>query len=200
MSRRVSDAISLIRDRLTKAEAKVSKHEKALESARSEVTDLQTALRVMADITGESVSAGKGGSASIGARQMTILQSLGTGMERSKPPADIFVEYKMSDGDDISADTFRTTIWRMKNKTFAVNDEAFVVRAQEGMYWKDLVRLFGDKKASGAETPEANDFMGLADGSQGGATHLHPEGSIPSSSTSVQASDFDPDLDDDVPF
>lgn len=194
----MSDAISMLRERVAKAEAKVQRSQKALESARSELADLHTTLRVMADITGESVLQSASGAIAAGSRQFHILQLLGTGIGRSKAPAEIFEAYNLIGDEDINADTFRTTIWRMKGKRFKVDAETFTVRSDGGHYWKDLVP--DHETAPGAETPEADDFTGLADGSQGGATHLHPEGSIPSSSTSVKApvSDFD-DLDD-VPF
>jgi hypothetical protein len=95
--------------------------------------------------------------------------------------------------DDISADYVRTTLWRLAKRG--------VIESNNGLYWRvSAQEAFGKTEAPGAQTPEASEVSGLADGSQGRATHLDPEGSIPSSSTPPR---FDPnwdDLDADVPF
>ncbi|MEO7786218.1 MAG: hypothetical protein ABIR77_00125 [Sphingomicrobium sp.] len=115
------------------------RHEKGLESARTELADLHTALRVMAAITGESVadSTGTPGLA-LSTRHADIIDLLKVGSENAQAPVQVFEAYTLIASDVINADTFRTTIWRMKDKYFPTATGVFVVRSDEGKYWKEL--------------------------------------------------------------
>lgn len=132
----MSDAVSLLRERVEKAEAKVHRAEKSLESARAELADFKTALRVMEDLTGESVPslAASGGAIEVSTRQARILALL---THMGQAPADLFAAYKDACGEDINIDTFRTSIWRMKGRAFAESGVTVWVKGDSGLYWKE---------------------------------------------------------------
>lgn len=136
----MNDAVALLREKMIKAEAKLARAEKSLESARTELSDLQTALRVMEGLLGES-----GAPASmltgVPVRQTHILTLLGVGLENAKPPAELFEDYNLIAHEEISLETFRTTIWRMADKTFDVPSGKLVVRRNDNGYWKEAVRV-----------------------------------------------------------
>jgi hypothetical protein len=191
------DPLVIARDRLAKAEARLKRAEKAVESARSEVADLRIAVRVMAEITGESAEPTTQES-SVSSRVSQIFSLLPVGEQNGVAPAQIYEKFKLMDGDDISADTFRTTIWRMKDKIYLFTGQMpAAVRSADGKYWRDPIAR---KEAPDAEAAEASKSMGPV-GREGGYPPSTPEGSIPSGSTPVQTtSEWDEDLDDDVPF
>ena len=56
--------------------------------------------------------------------------------ERAKAPADLFGLYKAIYGEDINIDTFRTTIWRMKDRLYDLHDGSWFVEGESGVYWK----------------------------------------------------------------
>lgn len=131
----MDDAVRLIRDRLAKAEVRATKAEKAWEAAKNEVGDLQTALRVLLGLTGESPGL-NAASAPVADRQVQIVRLLRVGEERSQAPAEIFDNYKLFATEDIAIDTFRTTIWRMKDKAFHDGDDLWLIQGENGRYWK----------------------------------------------------------------
>ena len=48
---------------------------------------------------------------------------------------------------ELSLDTFRTTIWRMKDKEYAVSGDTWTVKNDGGRYWKistDIARGVSD--------------------------------------------------------
>ena len=131
----MDDAIALIQERLTKAEVKAARAEKAWESAKSEVSDLTTALRVMTELSGGD-SAAVGQSSSTADRQVAITNLLKVGEEEGRAPADLFEAYREEVGDGINLETFRTTIWRMKDKAVHVGSDVWFVKGANGQYWK----------------------------------------------------------------
>jgi hypothetical protein len=134
----VTDHIALIRERLSKAEIRATRAEKAWESAKNEVADLLTTLRVLGEVTGESpppVTANA--SAAVAERQKLIASLLKVGEAAASSPSDIFEMYKMFASEDISIDTFRTTIWRMKGHPFQVGDDLWLIMGDSGAYWKE---------------------------------------------------------------
>ena len=141
-SPQMSDPLAILRERTAKADAKVLKFEKSLESAREELRDLSIALRVMSDIAGESAPTAStpAGSVAVAKRQSNIVALLGVGAENARPPAEIFKGYGLLEDEDISIDTFRTTIWRMADKPFVTDEGTFVVRRDDSGYWKELVQ------------------------------------------------------------
>jgi hypothetical protein len=154
----MTDPLALIRDRLAKTEARIVRHERALESAKSAASDLRTALRVMEDITGESSPSGDAGSPVVGTRQHEILGYLQEGEAAALAPATLFESYKLMASEDITLDTFRTTIWRMKDKQFFADGFGWTVRGHEGRYWKEKTSrvLVDAKPLNENEAPTGN--------------------------------------------
>ena len=72
-------------------------------------------------------------------RQLDIVQLLGVGREKGKPPADLYASYNLVGAEDITIDTFRTTIWRMKDKVFETAGAVYVVHGDGGVYWKEVL-------------------------------------------------------------
>lgn len=152
----MTDPITILKSRAEKAEAKVARYAKSLESAKKELSDIQTALRVMADIAGES--SGDSGSAmaapvtATSNRQQEIAELLGVGRANGRSPIDMFDRYVSEGTDEINIDTFRTTIWRMKNKSYTCDGEVFIIRSGDGEYWR--------QPASQAFDEEVSDLLG----------------------------------------
>jgi hypothetical protein len=132
----MSDHLSILKDRLAKAEAKVQRHKKSLESAESELSDLMTAMRVMEEIANGGDSNTAGTPTTIG-RQLDIVKLLPVGRKKGASPADLYASYNLYAGENITIDTFRTTLWRMKDKSFEMDSTEFVVHGDAGVYWKE---------------------------------------------------------------
>jgi hypothetical protein len=166
----MEDAISALQDRLTKAQARLVRAQKALDSSLSEVTDLETALRVLASINGESPNATT--TPAVSNRQVAIIGLLGVGRNKAAPPAELFEKYRSRTGEDITIDTFRTTIWRMKDKIHTDEVGQWAVEASEGAYWKtpvvDPTSLVQIKpsveiKSRDIGEPDHPDYWGVSD-------------------------------------
>jgi len=69
-------------------------------------------------------------------RQQEIADLLGVGSQNSRSPVELFETYDESGMDDINIDTFRTTIWRMKGKTYTCGDREYEIDSADGRYWK----------------------------------------------------------------
>lgn len=133
----MTDPITTLKERVKKAEAKVARYSKSLESAEKELADLNTTLRVMAEISGESPAPTATPSpASTTNRQQEIVDLLGVGRRNARSPIDLFETYRAEGEDDINIDTFRTTIWRMKGKTYQCDGQDYVIQSGDGEYWK----------------------------------------------------------------
>jgi hypothetical protein len=132
----MSDTMAILKERVAKAEAKVARAEKALESAKNELSDLQTTFRVMSEISGESPTPVSVSSAAMAERQKIITRILPIGRENGQAPAEIFEAYKLVGLERITIDTFRTTIWRMKNNPFQTDKDTWYVEGDNGVYWK----------------------------------------------------------------
>jgi hypothetical protein len=131
------DHIAILKERLAKAESKELRAAKSFESAKNEASDIRTALRVLGEISGESVELSRpSGVASTGGRQQEIAMILGVGRENGHSPMDLFGVYELMGSDDINLDTFRTTIWRMRDKLYVCEGAEYVVQSDEGRYWK----------------------------------------------------------------
>ena len=165
----MENPIEILRQRVAKAEAKEARAEKALAAAQAERCDLQTALRVMESIAGEATGEGAPATDSVGNRQAQILKLLREGADSGRAPADLFAPYKAATQDEINIETFRTSIWRMKDKQFRDGGQTVWVRGNNGIYWKeadvpdDIKELMGatspakEIKASDAATSEASE-------------------------------------------
>ncbi len=153
----MTDTINILKERLRKAEAKVSRYEKTLETAKNELSDIKTTLRVLGNIEGESVGDSQPNKPSpVGGRQHDILMLLTVGVEKSQQPADLYESYKLIGSDDINIDTFRTTIWRMKDKTFVMDGDEWTVCSENGRYWKQSSAVEENEapEAKAADAPE----------------------------------------------
>lgn len=180
----MEEAVSLLRDRAAKAAIKVQRAEKALDSARTELSDLQTALRVLENLTGGSGNVGPhvGPSAAVAERQTEILRLLGVGSKQATAPADLFASYDAVTSEKITIDTFRTTVWRMKDKEF----DEWVVRSDSGLYWKES--LFSAEES--AVSPASVGVVPNADWRSAGVHNVQPAGGF--------VADFEDDSD--IPF
>lgn len=138
----MTDTFATLNEHVKKAEAKVARYGKSLETAKKELADLHTTLRVMASISGESSTFESAATTtSTTSRQQEIADLLGVGRENGHSPMDLFEAYNNEGADDINIDTFRTTIWRMKGKTYTCNGQAFIIQSGNGEYWKEPVPL-----------------------------------------------------------
>lgn len=136
----MTDTVAILRDRLAKGEAKVARLRKQLESAETEVSDVQTALRVLDQLLNQSTSESGGGDGSTTlARQNDIVSFLPEGRENATAPADLYETFKSLSFEQINIDTFRTTIWRMKGKVYTLQGRKWVVEGDNGNYWKRAV-------------------------------------------------------------
>lgn len=145
----MTDTITLLKDRLHKAESKVSRYEKTLETAKNELLDIQTTLRVLGEISGESHSESPiQGHSSVGERQLQILALIPEGQSKAAQPVALYDLFKVLYGEVVNIDTFRTTIWRMKERQFEHSGTVWFVSSDNGRYWKVPM-------AEENETPEA---------------------------------------------
>ncbi|MFO6429122.1 hypothetical protein ACLBKT_03420 [Erythrobacter sp. W302b] len=138
----MNDILEQLKDRHAKAKARLEKAEKALESARSEFSDIETALRVLQEMQGIGASGGVKSVATevVAERQSNILKVLREGRNSALEPKELYVYYSLTFGDDVSLDTFRTTIWRMKDRgPFADGETRWTVENEDGRYWKERI-------------------------------------------------------------
>src|SRR5206468_3807304 len=131
---------------------------------------VETAIRVIERMNGVSDTAKI---TPVGENAAMILRYMGDGQAAGISPKEVHDMIVAMEDADISADLVRTQLWRMAKRG--------LLKSKDGRYWRPR-----NDEAPDAETSEASNTTGPADGSQGGATHLHPEGSIPSGSTPSQ--------------
>jgi hypothetical protein len=115
----ITSAIDVLRAELAKAEAKKA--------------DLQTALRVLSEVTGDDVSGAERVKAPTASRpaaekKQLMFAILGVGRDEGLQPADVFKRLEADGIDDISIQVVRTTLWRA-----AKNGE---LESDDGRYWK----------------------------------------------------------------
>jgi len=136
--------IRQLQDRLSRARARAEKAEKLLETAKSEVSDLQAAIRVLTSLeAGEADSKGDPrrvvATDAVAARQTNILQILPLGEENGKEPKVLHEFYQLQfPDDDLGLDVLRTTLWRMKirRQEFKSPSGLWRVCSANGRYWK----------------------------------------------------------------
>lgn len=143
----MTDLLSQIQERYAKAVAKVDRAEKALESARSELADLEAAKRVIDSLSAPTVSESLKSAVSetMAVRQHNIIGILGEGAQNGVEPKELHAVYALNFDASLSLDTFRTTIWRMKDKPFTVDDVRWTVQNDDGRYWKERERSEADE-------------------------------------------------------
>jgi hypothetical protein len=133
------DVMAALKDRKAKAEGRVARATKALESYKKELADVIAAERVMAEITGESVET-KGPTAATSDRDRDIAKLLGTHSDDAKSPAELYPMYVSAHGTDLNLDSFRTALWRLQKKVVQGEEKNWAVRADGGRYWRIAVR------------------------------------------------------------
>lgn len=133
---RVIDVMATLKDRRAKAENKVVRVAKALETAKKELTDLIAAERVVAEITGESPDL-KAAGAPLSDRDHEIAKLLGPEQSAAISPADLYPIYLRSTGDNINLDAFRTALWRLQKKHVREGGALWAIRSDGGRYWRE---------------------------------------------------------------
>lgn len=147
----MDDILAQVKERYEKARAKAEKAEKALDSARSELSDIETTLRVLQEMAGATnPNPAKGGpSEAVAERQANILSILGESQKTAVEPKELHGKYSIQFGEDVSLDTFRTTIWRMRERgPFQHQGMYWRVVNFDGRYWKEPT-----SEAEGAADP-----------------------------------------------
>lgn len=132
----VIDVMATLKDRRAKAEGKVVRAAKALETAKKELADLIAAERVVAEITGESVEQ-KASGAPVSDRDQEITKLLNSEPEAAISPADLYPAYVKATGDNINLDAFRTALWRLQKKFVQDANGWWAVRSDGGRYWRE---------------------------------------------------------------
>lgn len=131
--------MAAVKERRAKAEGKVARALKALESAQKELADVAAAERVLADITGESTEP-KAGDGSVSPRDIEIAKLLPSDPAEAISPAELYPVYLKHSGDDINVDAFRTAVWRLLKKTIRGEVKTWIVKSDNGKYWREAVR------------------------------------------------------------
>lgn len=203
----MTPVVADIEAKLAKAQAKVERCEKALESARLEASDLETTLRVLRTLFDEPPTGQKANqpTTAVSERHRDIIECLYEGKANSQSPVQLFEAYKLVGDSGVTLDTLRTTVWRMadpeKQTAFAVGDNVYRVFREDGRYWKQ--KQLSPPSASEGST----EFGRVAELEEPGSSEQHPfrngenVGSSPTPPSTVQTGGgFADDLDDDIPF
>lgn len=132
------DVMALVKERRAKAEGKVARAEKALESAKKELAELLAAERVVGEITGESPEP-RTSEGFVSAREIAIAKLIPSDPENAIAPAELYPKYIDASGEEINLDAFRTAIWRLKGKKVQGEEYAWIVKADNGRYWRERV-------------------------------------------------------------
>ncbi|MFN3458243.1 MAG: hypothetical protein ACK4Z8_11770 [Novosphingobium sp.] len=144
----MNDILDMLQERLSKARARVEKSQKSLDTAIAELADVEAAIRVLSDMTGQNASGQKvSQTETVSERQANIISLLpqndGEGIE-PKALHEQFLLAHPSDG--VTLDVLRTTLWRMKDRRqkFTSEGKAWIVESDNGRYWKSVSEGFDD--------------------------------------------------------
>jgi hypothetical protein len=147
------DVMALLRERKAKAASKVLRAEKALESAKKEQADVLAAERVMAELTGTAPES-KSGDGTPSERDVTIAKLIPVEQSSALSPAELHPLYLAETNDSLNLDAFRTAVWRLQKKVIHGTEKSWIVKADNGKYWREPVVVSdGDL----AEPPEEDD-------------------------------------------
>lgn len=141
------DVMQAVKERKAKAESKVARCEKALDSAKKELADVLAAERVIGEITGESPEP-KSSDVSTSARDSAIARLLPSEKSSAISPAELYPIYTESSGDSINLESFRTAIWRLLKKTIQGSEMTWNVKSENGRYWREPVCDLSDERLS----------------------------------------------------
>lgn len=132
------DVMAALKERKEKALSKVSRAEKALDSAQKELADVLAAERIMSELTGESPEP-KSSDSAASERDRQITKLLPTSEADSISPANLHSIYTTTYADPISLEAFRTAVWRLLKKTINGEEKVWTVHSNNGRYWREAV-------------------------------------------------------------
>lgn len=182
----MADALEVLQAQCEKLTAKVDRLRSGLDAAESELSDTQTALRVLSKL-GVTASVPDADISNLSDAHATIVEVVPYGKARGLAPKDVWYKLNAAGETEMSADYVRTTLWRLAKKG--------ELGSADGVYWRETEQ---EIEASDDHSPEASNGTGPV-GRENGFPPTPPEGSTPSGSTPVQSPDWG-ELDDDVPF
>ncbi|MBA2935159.1 hypothetical protein HZF05_13800 [Sphingomonas sp. CGMCC 1.13654] len=141
----MTDVLASLRERLGKSEGKVARYEKLLEAARKDVADVQTALRLVSEISGAAIPETPAAPADASKRQIEILGFVPAGRSNATAPASLFEAYNLVHAEPDNLDAFRTAVWRMKGKEYQFQGQPWIVHADDGKYWRERTAGYDDR-------------------------------------------------------
>lgn len=138
----MNDILDMLQERLSKARARVEKSQKALDTAVAELADVEAAIRVLSDMTGQNASVQKASQTdTVSERQANIISLLPQIDSEGIEPKALHEHFLLAHpGDSVTLDVLRTTLWRMKDRRqkFTWEGKAWIVESDNGRYWKSL--------------------------------------------------------------
>lgn len=200
------EPVALLKDKRAKLAARVKKAQAALDAAKAELDETETAIRVLVRMglaTDDETPTPSG--PPITEAQKLVLSALETDPDKGRSPKEV-LEVLKSKGVEMNPDYVRTALWRLAKRE--------LVSTANSVYWKVTSTGDGANPSPKNETPDA-ETPGVS-GRSGRVAELEdPEkseqrpfrkGENVGSSPTPPSSDSDvPDLthwdsDDDVPF
>lgn len=180
-----------IKERRTKAQAKVNRLRNSLAAATKDLEELDVALNVLVKhgyIEGDEdqPQPAIAEAAGFSNENHALLYSyVPEGEASAISPKEVTDAIHATGRTDLNADYVRTVLWRMAQRN--------TLESRDGRYWRPT------KKEEAPAEAEASQFRGPV-GREVGYPPSTPEGSNPSGSTPSQAAEVDAWDDDDVPF
>lgn len=127
-------ALQKMQERLSSLDSRVNRLRTEIESVEAERADVQVAIRVYSDVTGEIAHPAAENEAPIRSdrpaseKRELMLALLGVGEASGKSPAQVHKGLLAQNIQDISIEVVRTTLWRAANR-----DQ---IGSGGGQYWK----------------------------------------------------------------
>ena len=138
----MNDILDMLQERLSKARARVEKSQKALDTAVAELADVEAAIRVLSDMTGQSSIAPRASQTeTVSERQANIISLLPKVDSEGIEPKALHEHFLLAHpSDSVTLDVLRTTLWRMKDRRqkFTWEGKAWTVESDNGRYRKSL--------------------------------------------------------------
>lgn len=148
------EMLSSISEKILAAEAAVTRKEARLAQAMAVLDDLRVAQRVCCEIFGLAAPTTEVREPSaVSIRQKAILELLGIGPGEAKTPAMLFDAYWDLRLEQTTIETFRTTIWRMKQRR-RFGD--WIIHSADGSYWKSVAVATPCAPTSSDQPPESS--------------------------------------------
>lgn len=155
----MQDAIRPLTEKLATLDKRVDRLRAELESAEKDRADVQTAIRVVTEITGQiappvkpqDVEEGKS-SRPASEKKALMLDLIGVGQSKGKQPAEVHAALRNRNIFDISIEVVRTTLWRAAKKG--------EIGSGDGYYWK-FAETVGGEDAESHPPTDSNPSAGL---------------------------------------